>query len=49
MSLFGEVKGILEGSGPGQQGERARARARQFTIGGMDDEYAAIIDQSMSV
>lgn len=49
MSLFGEVKKILDGSGPGREGERAGDRARQFTIGGMDDEYAAIVDQSMSV
>lgn len=48
MSLFGEVKGILDGSGPGQEGERAGDRARQFTMGRMDDEYAAIVDQSMS-
>lgn len=49
MGLFGEVKKILDGSNPRQEGERAGDRARQFTIGRMDDEYAAIIDQSMSV
>ncbi len=49
MSLFGEVKKILNDSSPRQEGIHAGERASQFTIRRMDDEYAQVVDRSMSV